>query len=194
MHRRLGPLQCLYNEQDCYKSLFPSIFFNISVFSLYGEHVARFPLPDGIFLPFDHGLDFLHQLMWEFNRSINQSINRSKCSINTSIMNVQRWVNVEKTVPALALEAAKTSHHVYLPFRARIHVNKGKKKKTRVLSRCLPNTALLLSTRHGLTLPEASPLCSEQLAMRLVAFDGALAAVTHTSRQTLIGATATPRH
>ena len=143
MHRRLGPLQCLYNEQDCYKSLFPSIFFNISVFSLYGEHVARFPLPDGIFLPFDHGLDFLHQLMWEFNRSINQSINRSKCSINTSIMNVQRWVNVEKTVPALALEAAKTSHHVYLPFRARIHVNKGKKKKNK--------SSLALPPKHCVT-------------------------------------------
>ena len=40
-------------------SLFPSIcFWTIAVFSLYGEYVGRFFLPDGVFLPFDHGLDF----------------------------------------------------------------------------------------------------------------------------------------
>ena len=46
-------------------SLFPSIFGCIAVFSLYGEYVVvRFSLPDdGVFLPCDHGLDFLHQLM-----------------------------------------------------------------------------------------------------------------------------------
>ena len=27
-------------------------------FSLYGEYVVRFPLPDSVFLPCDHGLDF----------------------------------------------------------------------------------------------------------------------------------------
>ena len=44
-------------------SLFPSIFCTIAVFSLYGEYVVRFSLPNGVFLPCDHGLDFLHQLM-----------------------------------------------------------------------------------------------------------------------------------
>ena len=40
-------------------SLFPSIFLCIiSSFSLYGEYVVRSFLPDGIFLPCDHGLDF----------------------------------------------------------------------------------------------------------------------------------------
>ena len=38
-------------------SLFSSIFCTISVFSLYGEYVVRSFLPDGIFLPCDHGLD-----------------------------------------------------------------------------------------------------------------------------------------
>ena len=40
-------------------SLFPSIFCTIAVFSLYGEYVLRFPLPDGVFIPCcDHELDF----------------------------------------------------------------------------------------------------------------------------------------
>ena len=39
-------------------SLFPNIFYTIAVFALYGEYVVRFPLPDGVFLPSDHGLDF----------------------------------------------------------------------------------------------------------------------------------------
>ena len=39
-------------------SLFPSIFCNIAVFSLYGEYVVRSVLPDGVFLYCDHGLDF----------------------------------------------------------------------------------------------------------------------------------------
>ena len=58
-------------------SLFPSIFCPIAVFSVYGEYVVRSFLPNGVFLPCDHGLDFWHQLMWEFNQSINQSINQS---------------------------------------------------------------------------------------------------------------------
>ena len=33
------------------------------LFSLYEEYVVRFPLPDVFFLPCDHGLDFLLQLM-----------------------------------------------------------------------------------------------------------------------------------
>ena len=49
--------------------LFASIF--CTIFSWYGEYVVRFSLPDGVFLPCDHGLDFLHQLICE--KSINQS-------------------------------------------------------------------------------------------------------------------------
>ena len=44
-------------------SFFPSIFCTIAAFSLYREYVVRFSLPGGVFLPCDHGLDFLHQLM-----------------------------------------------------------------------------------------------------------------------------------
>ena len=33
-------------------SIFPTIFCTIAVFSLYGEDVVRFFLPDGVFLPF----------------------------------------------------------------------------------------------------------------------------------------------
>ena len=40
-----------------------------------------FSLPDGIFLPCDHGLDFLYQLRWEFNQAINQTIHTTS---NTS--------------------------------------------------------------------------------------------------------------
>ena len=54
-------------------SLFPGIFCTIAVFSLNGEYVVRYFLPNGVFLPCDHELDFLHQLMLKFNQSINQS-------------------------------------------------------------------------------------------------------------------------
>ena len=33
-------------------------FDTIAVFSLCGEYVARFPLPGGVLIPCDHGLDF----------------------------------------------------------------------------------------------------------------------------------------
>ena len=39
-------------------SLFPSIFCTTAVFSLYGEYAVRSLLPDGVFLPCDHGLDY----------------------------------------------------------------------------------------------------------------------------------------
>ena len=45
-------------------SLCLSIFCTIAAFSLNGEYVVRSFLPNGVFLPCDHGLDFLHdQLM-----------------------------------------------------------------------------------------------------------------------------------
>ena len=44
-------------------SLFPSILCSIAAFCLYGEYVVRSFLPNGVFLPCDHGLDFLHQLV-----------------------------------------------------------------------------------------------------------------------------------
>ena len=37
---------------------FSEYFCTNTVSSLYGDYVARFPLPDGVFLPCDHGLDF----------------------------------------------------------------------------------------------------------------------------------------
>ena len=42
------------------KVTFAEYFYTITItgFSLYGEYVARFFLPDGVFLPCDHGLDF----------------------------------------------------------------------------------------------------------------------------------------
>ena len=39
-------------------SLLPCIFVPLPFFSLYVEYVVRFSLPDGVFLPCDHGLDF----------------------------------------------------------------------------------------------------------------------------------------
>ena len=44
-------------------SLFPSILCIITVFSWYGEYVVRSLLPDGVFLPCDHGLDFFAYVM-----------------------------------------------------------------------------------------------------------------------------------
>ena len=38
--------------------VFSEYFCTITVFSLYGEYVVRFPLPDGVFIHCDHGLDF----------------------------------------------------------------------------------------------------------------------------------------
>ena len=39
-------------------SLFPKTICTIAIFSLYGEYVVYFFLPDNVFLPFDHGLGF----------------------------------------------------------------------------------------------------------------------------------------
>ena len=39
-------------------SPFPSIFCTFAAFSSYGEYVVSSFLPDGVFLPCDHGLDF----------------------------------------------------------------------------------------------------------------------------------------
>ena len=44
-------------------SLFPSISCTIVAFSLYGVYAVRSFLPNGVFLPCDHVLDFRHQLM-----------------------------------------------------------------------------------------------------------------------------------
>ena len=51
-------------------SFFPSIFCTIAVFSLYGEYVVRFFLPDGVFLPCDQGLIFFYISLCD--DSINQ--------------------------------------------------------------------------------------------------------------------------
>ena len=51
-HTRVSFCLFVYLEM----SLFPSISCTIAVFHSYG--VVRFFLPDGIFLPCDHGLDF----------------------------------------------------------------------------------------------------------------------------------------
>ena len=39
-------------------SLFPSIFCTFAVFSLYGKYTVRSFLPNGVFLPCDHELDY----------------------------------------------------------------------------------------------------------------------------------------
>ena len=44
-------------------TLFFLFFLEISTFSWYGEYVVRSFLPNSVFLPYDHVLDFLHQLM-----------------------------------------------------------------------------------------------------------------------------------
>ena len=44
-------------------SLFPSTFCTIFAFSLNGEYVVRSFLSDGVFVPRDHGLEFLDQLI-----------------------------------------------------------------------------------------------------------------------------------
>ena len=53
-------------------SLFPITFCSNAVFSLHGEYAVRVFLPDGVFLPSEHGLNFLHQLIWEINQSIKK--------------------------------------------------------------------------------------------------------------------------
>ena len=50
-------------------SFFYSIFRAIAVFSLYGEYVVRSFLPDGVFLPCNHGLFFYISL---YENSTNQ--------------------------------------------------------------------------------------------------------------------------
>ena len=74
---------CLHPFSPCFCSLemsvFPSIFVPLPCSSLYGEYVVHFFLTDGGFLPYDYGLGFLHQLMREFDQSINQSRRRQMC-------------------------------------------------------------------------------------------------------------------
>ena len=50
-------------------------FCTIAACSLYGEYVVRSFLPNGVFLPCDHGLDFWHSLD---ENSINQSTKLKK--------------------------------------------------------------------------------------------------------------------
>ena len=52
---------CLFGDVAFSEFIF--IFCTIAAFSLYGEYVVRSFLPNGVSLPCDHGLDFLHQLM-----------------------------------------------------------------------------------------------------------------------------------
>ena len=59
-----------------------SEFCTVAVFSLYREYVVRFPLPGGVFLPCDHWLDFLHQLMRESTNQDNISTNQDKTVID----------------------------------------------------------------------------------------------------------------
>ena len=62
-------------------SLLPTIFCTIAVFSFYGEDVVRFSLPDGVFLPCDHGMDFYNSLC---ENSFNQPIKVCKSAELTS--------------------------------------------------------------------------------------------------------------
>ena len=53
----------VYLEDDV---AFFRVFFvplPLSLLCMYGEYVVRSFLPNGVFLPCDHGLDFGHQLM-----------------------------------------------------------------------------------------------------------------------------------
>ena len=73
----LFPFFCFFGDV----AFFSEYFCTSAVFSLYGEYVVRFPLPDGVFLPRDDRLDFVtsdplkiitwYVCMWEFNQ-INQ--------------------------------------------------------------------------------------------------------------------------
>ena len=56
-------------------SIFPSIVCTIAVFSLYGEYVVRFCLPDGVFYLVTKGWIFDISLR---ENSIKQSINREE--------------------------------------------------------------------------------------------------------------------
>ena len=86
-------------------SLFPFFFCTIAVFFLYGEYVVRFPPPDGVFLPCDHGLVFLHQLMREFNQTNLQSSINSTSSTVSMLRQFDQWVPAYKTkVPRQDLE------------------------------------------------------------------------------------------
>ena len=51
--------------ENCLDVTFSEYFCTITVlsYSSCGEYVVRFLLPDGVFLPYDHGLDFLHQFI-----------------------------------------------------------------------------------------------------------------------------------
>ena len=60
-------------------SLFPSIFCTISDFSLYGEYVVRIFLPNDVFIPCDHGLDFRYISLCE--NSLNQSTSQSTVTL-----------------------------------------------------------------------------------------------------------------
>ena len=78
-------------------SLFPIFFFGtISAFSLYyGEYGVRSFLPNGVFLPCDHGLDFFTSAYVRIqSKSINQSFRgetHSYCTLTLMTMCVCVW-------------------------------------------------------------------------------------------------------
>ena len=59
---------------------------------LYGEYVVRFPLPDGIFLPCDYGLDFFTSAYVRIQsiNSINQSLQCIKSCTRTLVKTRER--------------------------------------------------------------------------------------------------------
>ena len=93
--RRPDSLTCFFISSFPFVSLemsrYPSIFCTIAALSLYREYVVRYFFPNGVLQTFDHGLDFLHQLMREFNQSINQSSSSNGCCLFSQVLS--QWTD-----------------------------------------------------------------------------------------------------
>ena len=75
------------------RCIFFDYFCIIAVSSLYGDCVVRFYLPDGVFLPCDHGLDLFTSAYYAIIQSINESI------IESLDLNVLKSIKEEGLLP-----------------------------------------------------------------------------------------------
>ena len=102
---------------------FPSTVCTTSAFSLYGEYVVRSFLPNGVFLPCDHGLDFYISLLRGNSiRSINQSMyvwsnlmsRMNGKKTHTHMVNTfsRVWIN-RVSLPVLLVDIRKRENDIF---------------------------------------------------------------------------------
>ena len=84
----------------CFICRFFRVFCTVSAFSLHGEYVVRSFLPNGVFLPCDHELDFFIFYISLCDNSINQSTPHSYRHLVVIVVIVVIVVDIVLELPA----------------------------------------------------------------------------------------------